>query len=294
MRKVWLFHFSAFRSGSVQVDGHHFTQAVHRRSRRGATGARVSGEQLKAEWRQGDTDAKLVRMFAGHLGAGLLLKRAERRVSLGWLFFGAMLLDILLWVFVLAGVENVQVPEHLRSMADLTFDFPYSHSLVASLIWSVVIFTAGWFLWRHSPRQRLACALILAAAVFSHFALDWLVHIPELPVAGRNSMRLGFGLWRNLPLAWGVEAALVALGVWAYLKKQPLDRRRKLALVIVMTLVTAMTIVGQASHSAPPSIGAMAGSSLVLIAMGIWFGWWVDRRRYLTGGRRENGRNPGA
>ena len=111
-----------------------------------------------------------------------------------------MLLDILLWLLVLAGVESVQVPKDLRTMADLTFDFPYSHGLVASLGWSLVMFTIGWFVGRRFPQQRFACALALAADVFSHFILDWLVHIPELPLAGRDSMLLGFGLWKNLPL----------------------------------------------------------------------------------------------
>ena len=58
--------------------------------------------------------------------------------------------------------------------------------------------------------QAIAGALTLAAAVISHFVLDWLVHIPELPVAGRDSKMLGFGLWRQLPLAWTVETALAA------------------------------------------------------------------------------------
>jgi hypothetical protein len=220
---------------------------------------------------------KLSRMFAGHLGAGLLLKRAGRKVRLGWLFFGAMLLDILLWLLVLAGVESVQVPQNLRTMADLTFDFPYSHGLVASLGWSLVMFAIGWFVWRRFPQQRLACALTLAAAVFSHFVLDWLVHIPELPVAGRDSKLLGFGLWQHLPLAWGAETALVVVGMWVFLKTQPLDRRRTFALVAAMTLFTAMTIMGQASSSAPPSMAAMAGSSLVSIALVVSFGWWIDR-----------------
>jgi len=226
----------------------------------------------------GDSGAILLRMFAGHLGAGLLLKRADRNVGLGWLFFAAMLLDIVLWLLVLAGVESVRVPEHLRTMADLTYDFPWSHSLAASLGWSALMFAAGWFLWRRTPRQRLAGGLILAAAVFSHFALDWLVHIPELPVAGPRSARLGLGLWRHLPLAWTLEAALVVAGAWVYLKTQRLDRRRTLALVAVLTLVTVLTITGQASN-APPSIPLMAGSSLGLIALVIGFGRWVDRHK---------------
>ncbi len=216
-------------------------------------------------------------MFAGHLGAGLLLKRADRRVSLGWIFLGAMWLDIVLWLLVLAGIESVHVPEHLQTMADVTFDFPYSHGLVASLGWSAGMFALGWFTWKRGPQGRLSCAVVLAAAVFSHFAIDWLVHIPELPVWGGDSRKLGFGLWQNLPLAWGVESALVVAGVWVYLNTQPLDRRRTVALIVVMTLMTILTIMGQASHSAPPSIVAMAGSSLVSIALIIWFGWWVDR-----------------
>jgi len=238
----------------------------------------LRNEPLKAEWRHDARADNFSRMFAGHLGAGLLLKRAERKVSLGWLFFGAMLLDILLWLFVLAGVESVQVPKNLRTMADLTFDFPYSHGLVASLGWSLAMFMIGWFVWRRIPQQRPACALALAAAVFSHFVLDWLVHIPELPVAGRDSMLLGFGLWQHLPLAWSVETALAAGGAWVFLKTQPLDRRRTFALVATMTLLTAMTIMGQASTSAPPSTAAMAVSSLVFIALVVWFGWWVDGR----------------
>lgn len=233
---------------------------------------------MKAEWRHDVTDDNFSRMFAGHLGAGLLLKRAGRKVNLGWLFFAAMLPDILLWLLVLAGVESVQVPKNMRTMADLTFDFPYSHGLLASLGWSLIMFLMGWFAWRRFPQQRLPCALALAAAVFSHFALDWLVHIPELPVAGRDSKLLGFGLWRHLPLAWSVEAVLAAAGVWVFLKVQPLDRRRTFALVVVVTLVTMMTIVGQASSSPLPTIEAMAGGSLVFIALVIWFGWWVDGR----------------
>ncbi len=216
-------------------------------------------------------------MFAGHLGAGLLLKRAGRNVSLGWLFFAAMLLDVLLWLLVLAGVESVRVPAHFRTMADLTFDFPWSHGLVASLGWSLAMFLAGWTVLRRGPRHRLAGALALAAAVLSHFVLDWLVHIPELPVAGRDSTLLGFGLWHHLPLAWTVEAALALGGVWVFLTTRPRDRRRASALVAVMTLLTAMTIVGQASSSAPSSTVAMAGSSLVIIALLVAFGWWVDR-----------------
>jgi len=54
-------------------------------------------------------------MFAGHVGAALALKRAERRVNLGVLILAALLLDVLLWLFVLAGLEQVIVPADYAS-----------------------------------------------------------------------------------------------------------------------------------------------------------------------------------
>jgi hypothetical protein len=58
-------------------------------------------------------------MFAGHLGAGLALKRRCHSVSLGVLFFAALLLDIVLWALVLSGTESVHTPLDCRTAADL-------------------------------------------------------------------------------------------------------------------------------------------------------------------------------
>jgi len=216
-------------------------------------------------------------MFAGHLGAGLLLKRAGRDVNLGGLFLSAMLLDVVLWILVLAGIEGVNAPQKFERMTELKFDFPYSHSLAAALGWSAAAFATAWFIRGANKDHRLAVSIVIAAAVFSHFVLDWLVHIPELPLASRNSPRLGLGLWQNLPLAWSIETALVVAGVWVYLKEQPLRRSRVAALIVVMILATALTIIGQASNSPPPSAVTVAGTSLVTIALLVAFGWWIER-----------------
>jgi hypothetical protein len=42
-------------------------------------------------------------MFAGRVGAALAIARAERRVNVGVFVVAALLLDLLLWVFVLLG-----------------------------------------------------------------------------------------------------------------------------------------------------------------------------------------------
>lgn len=42
-------------------------------------------------------------MFVGHVGAAMVLHRAERRLNLGVFVFAALLLDVVLWAFVLQG-----------------------------------------------------------------------------------------------------------------------------------------------------------------------------------------------
>lgn len=214
-------------------------------------------------------------MFAGHLGAGLLLKRVQPKVGLGTLFLSAMLLDFVLWVLVLFGIESTRVPKDFKRMVDLQFDFPYSHSLRGSVLWSA---GAGslFFVFSRKPTPKILAAIIVGIAVLSHFALDWVVHVPELPLAGRGSHLIGIGLWRVLPLAWCLETILAAAGLAAYLPCAKLPKSRVISLVFVMLIVTAFTILGQASHSAPPPAAAMAGTSLLSIVLLTMFGWWVE------------------
>src|SRR5215470_3737317 len=116
-------------------------------------------------------------MFVGHLGVGLAAKRLAPRVSLGALFLAAMGLDALLWIFVLLGLEAMHVPANFNEAHYLTFTFPYSHGLVASLAWSVAtLAVARAFGW------SAATGLVIATTVFSHFVLDAVVHVVGLPL----------------------------------------------------------------------------------------------------------------
>jgi hypothetical protein len=116
-------------------------------------------------------------MFAGHLGAALILKDPKSRVGLGTLFFCVMFMDVILWLLVLAGVEYVHIRASLQSMADITFDFPYSHGLLAALVWSALAGLVVSLRWRNN-----SAAFVVAAAVFSHFFLDWLVSHPRAAI----------------------------------------------------------------------------------------------------------------
>ncbi len=68
-------------------------------------------------------------MFAGHIGAGLAIGRADRRINVGVLISAALLLDAVLWLFILLGWESVSIPADFAASYQPHFNFPYSHSL---------------------------------------------------------------------------------------------------------------------------------------------------------------------
>ena len=52
-------------------------------------------------------------------------------------------------------------------------------------------------------------AHVAGTAVLSHFALDVLTHVPEIPVAGEESAKLGLSLWNHMSIALTLEALMV-------------------------------------------------------------------------------------
>lgn len=85
-------------------------------------------------------------MFAGHVGAGLAIGRLERRINIGVLIFAAVLLDFVLWLFVLFGWESVRIPANYAATHQPEFVFPYSHGLLAAIAWSALAGAVA-FLW---------------------------------------------------------------------------------------------------------------------------------------------------
>ena len=217
-------------------------------------------------------------MFIGHLGVGLALKKAEPRLSLGWLFLAVMLPDVVLWLFVLAGVESVRIPADYATRHYLAFVFPYSHGLVAVIGWSVLAYLAG------KMTHGVHAGGVLALGVFSHFVLDWLVHPPELPLAGEHTLMVGLGLWDRLPFALLLEAALLAGGAWLYYRSTRGEGfGARYGLGIFLGLLAAFVIGGQLFAPPPPSVAQLAGSSLGFLALTFALAAWLDCRRRTPG-----------
>jgi len=218
-------------------------------------------------------------MFLGHYGVAFALKRAEPKLSLGTLFVAAQLLDLLWGIFVLLGWEHARIVPGNTAVTPLEFwDYPISHSLIGALAWSIVA-AACYYSWptRDTTRHWQAAALV-GLAVFSHYPLDVLVHLPDLPITGNDSAKLGLGLW-NHPVATMVAELLVfGLGLAVYLalrsKRYPVRAGRLAILVIVLLGTYFASVYGPL----PPNMTAVAVSDIGFILVVAALAAWADRR----------------
>jgi len=217
-------------------------------------------------------------MFAGHVGAALAIGRSDRRINVGVFIFAAVLIDFLLWLFVLLGWESVTIPANFASTHQPEFVFPYSHGLLANIAWSALAGITFYLLYPRLAEAKFRAASLVAAAVFSHWLLDALVHVPGLPVAGTGFVKVGLGLWQSMPVALLVEAIIAAAGLYLFLSGAGLSRAKKLGFTVLCLVVLVFTIVGMTVAPPPPSINAMAVSSLITIVIVCTLAGWLGRR----------------
>lgn len=218
-------------------------------------------------------------MFVGHVGAAMVLHKAERRVNLGAFVFAALLLDVALWAFVLLGWEQVRIPADFAARHQLEFTFPLSHGLVSAVGWSLLVTGLALVMVKLPPGARPRAALLLGVAVFSHWLLDALVHRPELPVLGEASAKVGLSLWNQLAVALAVETALAVVGVWLYLRGAPSSPWHKVRVIGVTLFLIVMTVGGMTVAPPPTNPVQLAASSFTTLLVVIALFVWIDRGR---------------
>jgi len=224
-------------------------------------------------------------MFAGHVGAALAIGRAERRVNIGVFVAAGLLLDVILWLLVLLGWESVAIPADFARTHQAHFVFPYSHGLVGSVVWSAFAAAAAWAFYARLDSQRVRAAMLVAAAVFSHWLLDALVHRPELPILGSTSRAVGLGLWSSMPVALAVEAVITVLGLFLFIRGSGLPRKKSVVFAVLTLIVLAFTVAGMTLAPAPPSAFAMAASSLPTLILVCTLLGWIGRYPHERQGR---------
>lgn len=222
-------------------------------------------------------------MFIGHYGIGLALKKVEPRLSLGMLIFGAVMLDILFGLFLLAGVEHAKIIPGVTVVSPFEFyDYPISHSAVGTVMWAAAGFLAYWLCPTGDHTQRKRPAFVFAIAIFSHFILDVISHTPDLTIFGNNSPRLGLSLWNSLAATMIVELGLLLSGIVLYrgaTHSVSSSGKYGLSLFVLILIILSIGIV----FGPPPdmiSVGVfILAGQLALVALA----FWVDRNRITNG-----------
>ena len=215
-------------------------------------------------------------MVIGHYAVALGAKRWAPATSLGTLIAAGAFLDLLWPVLVLLGIEVVAITPGATPVTPLTFVYyPYSHSLLMSVIWGV-LFGALYFIARRYPAGAIALGLL----VVSHWVLDAIVHVPDLPLTLDDNIKIGFGLWNSLPLSVAVELGLFIAGVWSYVTAT--KHRDSIGLWGFGGMIAFMLLIyaGATFGPPPPDVNAIAWSDIgqwLIVALAAW----IDRHRFL-------------
>jgi hypothetical protein len=209
-------------------------------------------------------------MFVGHYSVSFLTKRADDSIPLWLLFLAVQWLDVMWAPFILLGIEKARIVPGFTATNPLDLYYmPYTHSLVAALLWSAAA-AGAYRAIRHAP---VSSSLLVGVAVFSHWILDFIVHTPDLPLYD-DSMKVGLGLWNHPVLASGLEVLLLFGAMVLYLRRKPRNRTGIMIFGVAMLGIQAYVFFGPP----PVSIAAAAATALgayVIFALVIW--WLADR-----------------
>lgn len=210
-------------------------------------------------------------MFVGHYGVAFAVKRWEPRIPVWLLFIAAQFIDILWAPFVLLGVEHARVvPGFMPGNPLDLYYFPFTHGLLTAIAWSVAFYAVVRYITCREWPVR--APILLGVTVFSHWALDFLTHGPDLPLWGDQD-KVGLGLWNYPTLSLVVEAAVLLGGLWLSGVWKG-GRWGWWVFAIVMLAFQFGNVLGPP----PPGITMVAGSAIVAYAVLTLVAAWLERR----------------
>jgi hypothetical protein len=217
-------------------------------------------------------------VFIGHFGIALGAKRVVPGVRLGTLLLAAQFLDLLWPVFLLLGVEEVKIVPGITALSPFDFTrYPISHSLLTVIGWSAG-FGLVYYIWHRSRRG----ALVTGFLVLSHWALDWIVHRPDLPLAPSSPTRVGLGLWNSVSGTVIVEGSIFLIGAVLYARttraRDRIGNWALWALILFLGVLYVANLTGP-----PPSDTRLIGWVSLATWLLIPWAYWIDRHRRALG-----------
>jgi hypothetical protein len=127
------------------------------------------------------------------------------------------------------------------------------------------------------PKSKTA--LVMATAVLSHFILDAIVHNPEMDLLGNGVYKIGSGLWNYPFVSYIVEALLLIMGLWIYLRStKSRGFSGKYGLPILSVILLVLNAVNTFGLS-PTNTENFAMTMLAVYLGMIIVAFWLDRKR---------------
>jgi len=212
-------------------------------------------------------------MFIGHFAVGFAAKRVAPRASLGVLLAAPLFLDLLWPVFMLLGIESARIAPGDTRYTPMAFDhYPWSHSLLMTLVWALLFGGVYYALTRYRTG-----ALAIGVGVVSHWVLDWITHRPDLPLWPGGPVE-GLGLWNSVAGTVILESVMFVAGAALYFTvTRARDRIGSIATWAMVVLLAVMYVLSSTAPP-PPSTRVIAAGGLVVWLFPLW-AWWMDRHR---------------
>ena len=213
-------------------------------------------------------------MFIGHFGAGFAGKKFSKSASLGTYFMAAQWIDLIWPILILLGIERVEIQPSASAVTPLNFTYyPFTHSLVGVIVWATLFGLVYYFI-----KKNLQVSILLGLLVISHWFLDLLVHIPDLPIYPGESIKVGLGLWNNFMATVILESLIFTLGVYLYYKTT--KAKNKIGTYSLIGLIVFLVAMYLANLFGPPpdsveAIGIVGNAQWLII---LW-GYWIDKNR---------------
>jgi hypothetical protein len=208
-------------------------------------------------------------MFIGHFGIGLATKKVAPQISLGTLFMAVQFLDLIWPTLLLLNLEQVVIHPELSGNRVLEFsNYPYTHSLLFALLWSVA-FGGVYYLINKNRRN----ALVVGLGVLSHWVIDLIVHFHDLPLYPGHSPLVGFGVWSSMLITSILEASFFIVGIVLYLCSVTFDNNTGRIVFWLLMVFLASVHLWSAFAPPPASVTELAWSAQfqwLFVALAYW------------------------
>jgi hypothetical protein len=215
-------------------------------------------------------------MFLGHYGVAFAAKKAAPGVSLGVLFVAAQFADILWPVFLVSHLEKYAIVPGISRVSPYDFIYyPFSHSLMMDMVWGLLL-----GLCYYSLTRNRRGAWVVGLVVVSHWVLDLIVHVPDLPLSPFGNLKLGLGGWNSVAFTIAIESLFFYGGLGIYLKNtkpvRAIGSWVTALLVILLTILYFSTTFGKTEEG---PLLLLFVVFMLLQAILVCLAYWADKNR---------------